>query len=150
MRRIAAYQSSTGSIRSLSDLGIEFDTAGHASFDQTTFDQLTPSQIADAFKFIGSATSPLGGFSATLEQLSDPITGLIKAEHDGLTNTDQSIQSQMTTLTDRITAMQTNLAARLQKADALLAELQSQQQAITASLQGLNLVLYGKNPNQVA
>jgi hypothetical protein len=46
--------------------------------------------------------------------------------------------------------MQSNLAARLQKADALPAQLQSQQQTVNASLQALNLVLYGKNTNQIA
>ena len=45
--------------------------------------------------------------------------------------------------------MQTNLARQLQTADALIAQLQDQQQTLNASLQGLNLVLYGKNPNQI-
>ncbi|HYK60873.1 MAG TPA: hypothetical protein VEV85_15690 [Bryobacteraceae bacterium] len=44
--------------------------------------------------------------------------------------------------------MQTNLAAQLQKADAFIADLQNQQSALNSSIQGLNFVLYGKNPNQ--
>ena len=151
MRQIAAYTNSgTGGVQSLADLGIEFDTAGNATFNQTTFNQLTDAQLSDAFKFVGSATTGLAGISATLQQYSDPITGLIKTEQDGLSNTDKSIQYQITTLTDRISAMQSNLAKQLQAADALLAGLQSQQQTLNASLQGLNLVLYGKNPNQTA
>ena len=54
----------------------------------------------------------------------------------------------MSTLATRINSMQTSMAARLQAADSLIAQLQSQQQTLNSSLQGLNLVLYGKNPNQ--
>jgi flagellar capping protein FliD len=150
MRHLAAYTTSTDSIQSLADLGVEFDTAGNATFNQTTFSKLTDAQISDAFRFIGSATTGLGGFSASLQQLSDPVTGLIKAEQDGLTTTDQHIQDQITTLTDRVNSMQSNLATQLQSADALLAQLQDQQQTLNASLQGLNLVLYGKNPSRTA
>jgi len=150
MQQIASYTSSTGSVQSLADLGIEFDNSGAASFNQTTFNQLSDTQLADAFKFVGSATSGLAGFSANLKQYSDPISGLITTEQTGMKNTDQSLQSQITTLNDRISLMQTNLASQLQTADALIAELQNQQQTLNASLQGLNLVLYGKNPNQIA
>ncbi len=135
-------------MKSLADLGIEFDTSGQASFNQTSFDQLSDSQLSSAFSFIGSATSGLGGLSANLQQLGDPIDGLIKTEINGLQTTDQHFQAQIATLTDRITAMQNSLLSRLQAADALLASLQSQQQTLNASLQGLNYVLYGKNLNQ--
>ncbi len=56
------------------------------------------------------------------------------------------MRSQITTLTARINTMQTNLSQQLAQADALQAELQSQQSEVAASLQGLNLVLYGPNP----
>src|SRR5579885_740168 len=148
LRQIAAYQAPAGDVKSLADLGIEFDTSGQASFNQTSFDQLSDSQLSSAFSFIGSATSGLGGLSANLQQLGDPIDGLIKTEINGLQTTDQHFQAQIATLTDRITAMQNSLLSRLQAADALLASLQSQQQTLNASLQGLNYVLYGKNLNQ--
>jgi hypothetical protein len=95
MRRMAAYETSSGSTTGLADLGIEFDTAGNASFNQSTFDKLTPSQLADGFRFLGSATSGFAGFSAELKQLSDPIARLIKTEQDGLDRTDKSLQSQI-------------------------------------------------------
>jgi flagellar hook-associated protein 2 len=148
LQQIASYTASSGSIQSLSGLGLEFDSTGTLSLNQTTFDQLSDAQISDAFKFIGSATSGLGAFSATLQQFSDPITGVITAEQNGLTNEDQSLQQQISTLTSRINTMQTNLAAQLQKADAFIADLQNQQTALNSSIQGLNYVLYGKNPNQ--
>ena len=149
MRSLTSYTNSSGSINSLEELGVEFDSAGQASFNQTTFDSLTSSQISGAFSFVGSATSGLGGFSQTFQQMADPVDGLIQVEESGLQTTDQSLQSQISTLTTRITSMQTNLSAQLESADANIAELQSQQQTLTASLQSLSLVLYGQN-QQVA
>jgi flagellar hook-associated protein 2 len=152
LRQITSYTGTSGngvagSIQSLADLGIEFSTTGEASFNQNTFNQLSGSQISDGFRFLGSATSGFGAFGAQLDQFTDPVSGILKTEQDGVDRTDQSIQNQVSTLNDRITLLQTNLAAQLQKADAALAELQSQQNTVSASLQGLNLVLFGKSPN---
>jgi len=146
LRQITGYSSSTGTVQSLTDLGITFDNSGTLSFDQTTFNALSQTQIADGMKFIGSATTGLGGFSASLTQFSDPVTGLIQTEQQGLSTTDQDIQAHITTLTDRLTAMQTAMAAQLNAADAAVANLTNEQQMLTASLQGLSLVLYGQNP----
>ena len=146
MNQIASYTTSTGTVQSLSDLGIEFSTTGQASFDQTTFDSLSQTQLADGFQF---ATGGLGAFSTQMNGFSDPISGLIQAEENGLTQTDQQIQSQIQTLNDRITTLQTTLTSQMEAADAAQAELQQQQQMLSASLQGLSLVLYGKNLSQL-
>jgi flagellar hook-associated protein 2 len=148
LRQVSSYRTSTGTVKSLADLGVSFSNTGVASFNQPTFDNLSDTQVSDGFAFVGSATQGLGGFSARLGQISDPIGGLIKIEQDGLDRTDKNLQTQINRLTDRITVTQAALAAKLHIADALLANLQSQQQVLSASLQGLNLVLYGKSPNQ--
>jgi len=152
LRQVASYYNSSGSIHSLADLGITFnDTTGQATFDGgTAIGALSGTQVTDAFHFVGSASSGLAGFAANFTQYSDPITGLIKIETDGLTQTDQSLQSQITTRTDQANAMQTALQARLEAADAAIAQLQSQQQTLTGSLQSLSLVLYGQNPYPIA
>jgi flagellar hook-associated protein 2 len=147
LRQLTSYRTGSGTVKSLSDLGISFDSTGQASFNQNAFDSLSDIQISDAFSFLGSASTGFSRFSATFRQFSEPVNGLIRAEQDGLTRTDQNIQRHITTLTDRIAAMQTSLSAQLRAADAAVAELRSQQQSLTASLQGLNLVLYGKNQN---
>jgi flagellar hook-associated protein 2 len=148
LQQTIGYTASTGSVQSLADLGVEFSDTGVASFNQTTFNALSASQISDAFKYIGSTNSGLGRFSAALAQFSDPVTGLIQSEVSGLKQTDQNLQNQINTLTARASAQQTALTNQLEAADALQAELQQQQQQLTASLQGLSLVLYGQNPVQ--
>ena len=149
LRGLTSYGTSSGSIKSLSDLGIEFDSTGQASFNQTTFSSLTSTQISDAFTYRGIGDVRFSRLLPTFQQFADPVDGLIQTEETGLSQTDKSLQSQISTLTTRITTMQTNLSAQLEKADTQIAALQSQQQSLTASLQGLSLVLYGQN-QQVA
>jgi flagellar hook-associated protein 2 len=143
-REMASQRLPDGSVRSLADLGVTFDTSGQMQFDLTKLNGLTDDQISDAFKFLGNSAEGLGNYAASLRQFSDPISGLIKTEQDGLDRVDQSLQDQISKLTDRANVMQKGLATKLQQADALLAALQSQQNMVTASLQGLNSVLYGK------
>jgi flagellar hook-associated protein 2 len=145
-RQVTSYTGTSGSIKSLADLGIEFSSTGVASFNQTTFSQLSSTQVSDAFSYIGSATSGLAGFAQQAQGFSDPVDGLIADEQTGLSATDKDIQSQIATLTDRANLMQSNLQLQLAGADSLLASLESQQNTLSASLQGLSLVLYGQNP----
>ena len=145
INRLAGFTSGAGSVRSLSDLGISFASNGQASFDPTAISGFSDAQLSAAFSFIGSTTAGLVGAGQDFQQFSDPVNGLIQAEAKGLGQTDQSLQSQIATLTNQLTVMQTNLASQLQGADSLIAELESQQTQLSATLQGLNLVLYGKN-----
>ncbi len=147
VNQLVSYNLPSGTVQSLADLGITFnDTTGQATFNQTTFDGLSSTQVADALKFIGSPTTGLAGFAAQFSQYSDPVTGLMATEVAGYTQTDQDLQSHISTLTTQINAMQTSLAQQLSAADAQVAQLTAQQSALTASLQGLSLVLYGQNP----
>lgn len=148
LRQMTSQTSSTGTIQSLSDLGITFDNSGQASFDQTAFSSLDSTQISDAFKFLGSATTGLAGFAQTFTQYSDPISGIIQSEVGGLKQQDTDLQAQIGTLNTRISSMQATLTQQLEAADALQAELQQQQTNVGAALQGVSLVLYGKNETQ--
>lgn len=150
VNQLISYHASTGTVQSLADLGITFnDTTGQATFNPTTFAGLSSTQIADALTYIGSATTGLGGFAASFSQYSDPVTGLMTTETAGYTQTDQHLQSQISTLTTQINNMQTSLAQQLSTADSQVAQLESQQNTLNASLQALSLVLYGQNPTQL-
>jgi flagellar hook-associated protein 2 len=139
----------TGNTKSLSDLGIELDSSGKMSLNQSdtvnriAFNTLSPSQISDAFSFLGSATTGFGGLSASLTQFSDPVSGAIKSQQDQFDATYNTLTDQIKSLTTRANAMQTSLSAKLQAADAQVAELQSQQQLLTATIQGLNFASFG-------
>jgi len=144
LRNVASYRTSTGSVKGLADLGVTFNNAGKVEFDAAKFNALSETQISDAFRFLGTTSTGLGGYSRNFRQFTDPVGGLIKLEQQGLDRVDQALQKQMAALTDRLDLMQRGLALRLQKADSLLASLESQQNTVKGSLQGLSLVLYGK------
>ncbi len=141
----------TGTIKSLAALGIELDNTGKMSFNQSTtdptrhiaFNSLTSAQIAGAFSFLGSATTGFGKLTASLTQFSDPITGAIQAQQDQFDAADTRLTDQLTRMTEQINAMQTTLSAKLQAADAQLAQMQSQQQLLTSTIQGLNFASFG-------
>jgi flagellar hook-associated protein 2 len=145
LREVASYHSSSGSVQSLIDLGVEFDAQGKASFNQTTFDTLSDTHIQDAFTFLGSETSGLGALAGKFTQLSDPVTGLIKVEQDQYDKTDKALTDQVAILTERVSVLRLSVTAKLQAADSLLAGLESQRSVLDASIQSLNLTLYGKN-----
>jgi flagellar hook-associated protein 2 len=150
MRSLVNFQG-TGALKSLTDLGIELSRTGEMSFNQSTageneicFDKLSDSTITSAFSFLGSSETGFGALSKRLTQISDPVTGLIRAQQNQFDATDARISAQVSTLTERISLMQTSLRSKLQKIDTLLAGLESQQNVLTASIDSLNYSLYGK------
>jgi hypothetical protein len=77
LRGLVNYTGS-GTIKSLADLGIELDASGKMSLNQTT----TAVTSLSSFSFLGSATTGFGRLSSQLNQISDPIAGLIKVKQD--------------------------------------------------------------------
>lgn len=144
MLMLVNYSGGTGQVQSLAALGIEMDNTGQMSFNSSTFAMLSDSQITDAFSFLGSANSGFGALRSRFSQISDPVTGTIKAQLDSFAASDKRINDQIAAMTDRITTMQTALQAKLQAADAVLASLESQQNMLTASIQSLNYTSFGK------
>jgi len=137
--------SGNASIKSLSDLGISIDSAGKMSVDPTVISSFSSSQLSDAFNFFGSATTGFGALAGQFNELTDPVSGLITIQDQSYTSNDQHLQGQISTLTTQIQTMQATLSQQLAAADALVAELQSQQTVISASVQSVNLALYGRN-----
>jgi flagellar hook-associated protein 2 len=142
---VSHFSSTTGNVQSLSDLGVTFNGAdGSVTFDPTVVGGMSASQLTNALKYVGSTTTGLGAFSGTFDQFSNPVTGLIQTEIAGDTKSDLNLQTQISTTTASINIMQQDLAKRIEASDALESEYESQQTELTASLQGLDLVLYGK------
>jgi len=142
--QLSSYWSSSGSIHSLADLGVTFaDTTGQLTFDPSVVTGLSSTQVSDAFKFLGSANSGFAQLASNFTTLSDPISGLILDEENGLDTDNTQLANQVTTLTAQATAEQTALTTQVQQADALVAQLQSEQNTITGSLTSLSYVLYG-------
>jgi flagellar capping protein FliD len=114
------------------------------SFDSTVISGLSDTQLSDAFKFLGSSTTGLGALASNFTQLTDPLSGLIETEENGLTQENTSLNDQITTLNAQVAQVQASATAQAQQADALVAQLQSEQSTLDASIESLNYVLYGK------
>jgi flagellar hook-associated protein 2 len=149
MQQLVTYwnPASSSSIRSLSDLGVSFNDTGQMSFDASVIPGFSDKQLSDAFKFLGSSTTGFGALARNFSQLSDPISGLIANAENGLTRTNNSLNSQIATLNSRVALVQAAATAQAQQADAFVAQLQSQQNSLDASIQSLNLVLFGRRTN---
>lgn len=146
MQHVNSYFSpSSGSVQSLSDLGVTFNGVnGAASFDPTVVGGMSTSQLNDALNYVGTATTGLGAFASTFSGFSDPVAGLIQTEIASDKKSDSNLQSQIDKSTASINQMQAGLATQIEQADALESAYESQQTELAASLQGLDLVLYGK------
>ena len=143
LRQLTSHQGS-GSIKNLSDLGLTLGIDGKIAFDTTVFTALSDAKISSAFDFFGSASTGFGALSSKFTQISDPVSGLAKLQQDSYDLADKRIQRSIDDLNERITNLQASVTARLQAADALLAQLNSQQQILTASIEALNTVTFGK------
>jgi flagellar hook-associated protein 2 len=137
---------STSSIQSLSDLGVTFSATGtgQMSFDASTFNALSDSQIADAFQFLGSSNSGFAALASNFTQLTDPITGMIQAQISGYDTTNTDLGNQITTAQAHATEVQQNATTQAEAADALVAQLESEQNIVDSSIQSVNYALYGR------
>ena len=142
---ISHFSSTVGGVQSLSDLGVTFaGIDGTLTYDPSKVGAMGATQLSSALTFLGSTTTGLGAFSQSFDQFSNPITGLIQTEIAGATTSDTELQKHIASTIAQINTMQQNLAKQIEAADALEAAYESQQTTLTASLQGLDLVLYGK------
>lgn len=144
LRALTRYDSGSGSIRNLGNLGIELDRQGKMSFNTETFDGLSSGQISSAFTFLGSETTGFGALVRRLDGISDPVSGLAKLQTQRYDATDLRLSSEIATISERINNMQRSLSARLQAADALLGTLESQSNLVDASIQSLKFSLFGR------
>jgi flagellar hook-associated protein 2 len=143
MRQFTGFNGS-GSVKSLSDVGLTLDSSGKMSFDADAFSQLSDAQLSSAFVFAGTSVNGIASLAGRFAGISDPLTGAAKLEQDQFAATEARLASQIDILTDRVSAQQESLRQRLQAADTLLASLESQRTLIDAQLESLKLTLYGK------
>lgn len=148
LREMTSYQLGSGSIHNLYDLGIELDDQGVMSFNEATFDSLTDSQILDSLVFVGNTRSGFAAqFASSLEQIADPITGMIQTEIKHIDEAVNRLDDQIDELNERIDRQQELLLAKLTAMDTLISLLESQRQVLEMSLKSLSLTLFGKQEN---
>lgn len=133
LQSLTNFSTGSGSIKSLSDLGLSFDQTGNLEFDSGTFAQTASSAGSDLLSFIG--TSGSGGFLQAandfVSSVTDPSTGI-------LTQATQETTSQLSTLATKISndqaqvaQLQQSLTTQMANADAAISSLEQQLTEIT-------------------
>ena len=123
---IAEYTGSgSGSVNSLTALGLDLDSTGQLSFDSSTFSSQNTSDIQS---FLGSAST--GGFlqmaTNAATSATDSSTGIIENNVNLLQAQITNENTQISTQQNMINNMETNLETKLSAADAAIATLQSE------------------------
>ena len=130
MQDLATYwnPNSGSTIHSLSDLGVTFNDTGQMSFDSSTFNALSDTQISDAYKFLGSSNAGFSALASNFTQLSDPVTGTMETQIQGYETETTQLSDQITTAQAYVTQVQQTATQQMEAADAVVAELQQQQE----------------------
>ncbi|MGP8243219.1 MAG: flagellar filament capping protein FliD [Bryobacteraceae bacterium] len=126
LNNIAEYTGSgSGSVNSLTDLGLDLDSTGQLSFDSSTFSALNSSDIQ---AFLGGTST--GGFlqmaTNAATSATDNSTGIIENNVNALQTQIANENTLISNQQNMITNMETNLETKLSAADAAIATLQSQ------------------------
>ena len=144
LNQVGSYTGSSGSITSLSQLGVEFTQQGTLTFNSSTLNGLSSSQINDALSFLGDPNS--GGFlqyaTNTLSGITDPTSGILTSDTASLQSQVQQDQTEIANDQDRLNTLQKNLQSQMAAANALIATLQQQ----TSFLQGMFQYSTSSNP----
>jgi flagellar hook-associated protein 2 len=125
---ISAYtQNGSGSVGTLADLGLTFDSSGDGNLDfsASTFSAANPAAIQ---QFLGSISSSgfLQSANNALNAMTDPNTGVLQADGTALQTQIASENSQIASQQTIISDLETNLQTQLSQADAAIATLQAQ------------------------
>lgn len=132
LRQLGDYSGSSGSITSLTQLGLQFTKQGTLTFDPSALNGLSSQQITDAISFLGDPNT--GGYlqfaTNTLNSLLDPVSGLLPSEQQSLQQQSQNEATAISDAQDRVNQLANNLMAQMAAADALITKLQQQTQFI--------------------
>jgi flagellar hook-associated protein 2 len=128
LKSLIDFSSGSGSVTSLANLGLTFDSSGNLNFDPSTFEQSASNSATDLLNFIGTSTS--GGFlqaaNSMVASVTDPTTGM-------LTQASQNTDSQLSNLATKINndqsqvaQLQQTLTTQMANADAAISSLEQQ------------------------
>ncbi len=134
LQNITNYAGSSGTVSSLSDVGITFDQNGQLQFDSSAFQQAANTSAADVINYFGteSGSGFLQNTSTVLTGVSDPNSGLLAGFSSGLTNDYSVLGAKITADQDQINTLQTNLTNQMSTADAAISEMEQQLSYVTS------------------
>lgn len=141
LHALASYTGGTGSVTSMTDLGLSFDTSGHLNLDPTALSGASGTKFDDLVSFLGNANG--SGFlqfaTNLLNGVEDPTTGSIKAAISSTTNQLTHENELISNEQEKINRLQTSLEAKMAAADAAIAQIEQQLSYFTGLFQSMYL-----------
>ncbi len=134
-----AGSSNSGSIQSLTDLGITNSDTGTLTFDPSVISSMSSSQLANVVSFVGNTTSGfLADATNTMTSLTDPTTGLVTGEIANFNQESANDTTQINAQQNTVNALQTSLTNQMNAADALIQTLQQQSTFLSSLFNTMN------------
>jgi flagellar hook-associated protein 2 len=129
-------------IVNLQSLGITMNDNGTLTVDSSTLtNALTSNPTAVQNFFQGSASSGVSwgqNFNNNLYSLTDPVSGVLNVELNGITQNQSSLNSQISDMEANLAVQQQNLVAEYSSMNTVLEELPETLSSINSQLSGLN------------
>ncbi len=124
---------SSGSVRSLSDLGIRIVAGGKLEFDQDIFDDAVaadPNAVREFF--LNSGAGAADSLEDRLDSLTDTVDGLFATERNSIQNTIDSLTSRIEQIDALLAVRHERLLQEFINMESVIGQLQSQQDALSA------------------
>jgi len=128
----------TGSVSSLTALGVSFNINGQLSFDSTKLGSASMSDL-DAFFGDGTTAGFILNANNMLLGLDDPVSGTLASAMDSIAQQIDNTKDQIDSEQQRVDTLQENLTARMSAADATIAMLQSQADYFTSLFEAMKI-----------
>ena len=128
LRKISGYTTGSGSIASLTSLGLSFDKAGLLSLNTADFATATTNKFSTLSSFLGttSTTGFLKAVTDTLTGIEDPLSGILKSSVTTIATEIAGQQKLIDANQDRVDRLRQSLTAQFAGVDALIASLEQQ------------------------
>ncbi len=130
---VVNFNSGSGTVQSLSDLGLTFDQTGHLQFDPSTFDQISSTSLNGVLNFLGTESG--GGFlqaaNDLLTSVTDPTTGQLPQETQSLSSEASDLTQKVNQDQTHINLLQQTLTQQMASADATISSLEQQVNEVT-------------------
>ncbi len=134
LTNLASFASASGTVQSLSELGLSFDQNGHLQFDPSTFSQVSGTSLNQVLNFLGTESG--GGFLQAagniLTSITDPTNGLLPQETQSLSSEASDLTQKINSDQDQVNHLQQTLTQQMASADATISNLEQQVNEITS------------------
>jgi flagellar hook-associated protein 2 len=125
---LAKWDSGSGSIASLTSLGVDLGQDGKLKLNETAFATATKNGMDGASGFLGASAT--AGFlklaTDTLDSILSPDSGILQSARTILDDSISKLNDRMAIAQTRLDNLQVRLAAQMSAADALIAQMEQQ------------------------